>query len=677
MAKACSVVLLLTLVLGCAGPGAPTTSPCATQAEPQSKAPVRHDALVKICNLAKALRGAAANATLYKDKPGQLKALIPNSTNQLKEADFKGNAAEVLKVRSYLKKAQDISKQIVGKSNEIEDKWNSTATLALWAADRIDDLVKSFFYRGKKGGSECVESPQLYVQNGFCLANENNSSAATKIPAECNQSGNANNATASLERAIHELPKNSSEFLVSCPPKINGQDVYCGFTEVQYHSSFKKMYDSNDFLCGNFYENANRAIKVDGGAATWAGLWTIKKDSRSRPNISFIADTNATKVLTTLKMFEADVKNVTELLAESENVIKDTMEAVEVANKTKEESQALAAELRTKLMKDDKERGALCTMKSHLTKLQNGLNDVSRKTEVGVKIVSSITEIHKEVASAQSKVLQYSRVSGTLAAEAQNLSDSVKASVYDVDSAVVASNERSEMKMEEMRSAATTAEQSAQLASAAAKRAAGIAAESSEAKRASASASAAAEALRDELLSRNKKALEQLERINRSIQHVEQKLHETLEKIRINNTTMVEIKNNFSDLDINWTNNIRKDCDEDKDQSRNAKDKTLPGAAIVRDVVKVASDAGLELKNLEGNVTGYCKNLTESLTSVNKIKERMRQVSLSAKEQKDKASRAAKIARSSALRANEISMAAKSKCVPLYRQVLQQLGGIF
>ncbi|KAG8339276.1 hypothetical protein TRVL_09898 [Trypanosoma vivax] len=119
MAKACSVVLLLTLVLGCAGTGAPTTSSCATQSEPQSKAPVRHDALVKICNLAKALRGAAANATLYKDKPGHMKALIPNSTKQLTEADFKDNAAEVLKVRSYLKKAQDISKQILGKSNEI------------------------------------------------------------------------------------------------------------------------------------------------------------------------------------------------------------------------------------------------------------------------------------------------------------------------------------------------------------------------------------------------------------------------------------------------------------------------------------------------------------------------------------------------------------------------------
>ncbi|CCD19092.1 hypothetical protein ERJ75_000476300 [Trypanosoma vivax] len=672
MAKACRVVLLLTLALGWAGTGAPTTSPCATQAEPQSKAPVRHDALVKICNLAKALRGAAANATLYKDKPGQLKALIPNSTKQLTEADFKGNAAEVLKVRSYLKKAQDISKQIVGKSKEIEDKWNSTATLALWAADRIYDLVQSFFYRGKAGGLKCVESPQLYVANGFCLANENNTGAATKIPAECNQSDDANNATVSLEKAIHELPKNSSEFLVSCGIR---NDVYCGFTEVQSGSSFTKMYDSNDFLCGNFYENANRAIKADGRAATWAGLWTIKKDSRGRPDISFIADTNAAKVLTTLKMFEANVKNVTELLAESENVIKDTMEAVEVANKTKEESQALAAELHTELMKDDEERGAFCRMKSHLTKLQNGLNDVSRQTEVAVKIVSSITEIHKEVASAQSKVLQYSRVSGTLAAEAQNLSDSVKASVYDVDSAVVASSERSEM--EEMRSAATTAEQSAQLASAAAKRAAGIAAESGEMERASASVSAAAEALRNKLLSHNKKALEQLERINKSIQHVEQKLHETLKKIRINSATMVEIKNNFSDLDINWTNSIRKDCDEGKDQSLTVKDKTLPAASIVGDAVEVASDAGLELKNLEGNVTGYCKNLTESLTSVNKIKERMRQVSLSAKEQKDKASRAAKIARSSALRANEISMAAKSKCVPLYRQVLQQLGGIF
>ncbi|KAH8612760.1 hypothetical protein ERJ75_000855600 [Trypanosoma vivax] len=674
MAKACSVVLLLTLVLGCAGPGAPTASSCPGQAEPQSKAPVRHDALVKICNLAKALRGAAANATLYKDKPGQLKALIPNSTKQLTEADFKGNAAEVLKVRSYLKKAQDISKQIVGKSNEIEDKWNSTATLALWAADRIYDLMQSFFYRGKAGGLKCVESPQLYVQNGFCLANENNTGAATKIPAGCNQSDDANNATVSLEKAIHELPKNSSEFLVSCGIR---SDVYCGFTEVEYHSSFKKMYDSNDFLCGNFYENANRAIKADGRAATWAGLWTIKKDSRGRPNISFIADTNAAKVLTTLKMFEVDVKNITELLAESENVSKHTMEAVEVANKSKKESQALAAELRTKLMKDNEERGAFCRMKSRLTTLENGLNDVSRQTEVAVKIAFSITEIHKEVASARSKVLQYSRVSGTLAAEAQNLSDSVKASVYDVDSAVVASSERSEMKMEEMRSAATTTEQSAQLASAAAKRAAGIAAESSEMERASASASAAAEALRDELLSRNKKALEQLERINRRIQHVEQKLHETLKKIQINSATMVEIKNNFSDLDINLTNNIRKDCDGDKDQSLTVNGETLPAAAIVRDVVEVASDAGLELKNLEGNVTEYCKSLTESLASVNKIKERMRQVSLSAKEQKDKASRAAKIARSSALRANEISMAAKSKCVPLYRQVLQQLGGIF
>ncbi|KAH8616374.1 hypothetical protein ERJ75_000483100 [Trypanosoma vivax] len=677
MAKACRVVLLLTLALGWAGTGAPTTSPCATQAEPQSQAPVRHDALVKICNLAKALRGAAANATLYKDKPGQLKALVPNSTKQLKEADFKGNAAEVLKVRSYLKKAQDISKQIVGKSKEIEDKWNSTATLALWAADRIDDLVKSFFYRGKKGGSDCVKSPQLDFANGFCLANENSTGAATKIPAECNQSDDANNATVSLEKAIHELPKNSSEFLVSCLSTIQRKNVYCGFTDVDAGRGFWGPFDAGDVKCGGLHENANRAIKAGGRTATWAGLWTIKKGSRSRPDISFIADTDATKVLTTLKMFEANVKNVTELLAESKNVSKHTMEAVEVANKSKKESQALAAELHTELMKDDEERGALCRMKSRLTTLQNGLNDVSRQTEVAVKIAFSITEIHKEVTSAQSKVLQYSRVSGILAAEAQNLSDSVKASVYDVDSAVLASSERSEMKMEEMRSAATTTEQSAQLASAAAKRAAGIAAESSEAKRASASVSAAAEALRNELLSHNKKALEQLERINRSIQHVEQKLHETLEKIRINNTTMVEIKNNFSDLDINWTNSIRKDCDGGKDQSLTVKDKTLPAAAIVRDVVKVASDAGLELKNLEGNVTEYCKSLTESLTSVNKIKERMRQVSLSAKEQKDKASRAAKIARSSALRANEISMAAKSKCVPLYRQVLQQLGGIF
>ncbi|KAG8339275.1 hypothetical protein TRVL_09897 [Trypanosoma vivax] len=102
------------------------------------------------------------------------------------------------------------------------------------------------------------------------------------------------------------------------------------------------MYDSNDLLCGNFYENANRAIKAGGRTATWAGLWTIKKDSRSRPNISFIADTNATKVLTTLKMFEADVKNITELLAESENVSKHTMGTVEVANKTKEEAKILA-----------------------------------------------------------------------------------------------------------------------------------------------------------------------------------------------------------------------------------------------------------------------------------------------------------------------------------------------
>ncbi|KAH8605880.1 hypothetical protein ERJ75_001572300 [Trypanosoma vivax] len=316
-------------------------------------------------------------------------------------------------------------------------------------------------------------------------------------------------------------------------------------------------------------------------------------------------------------------------------------------------------------------------MKSHLTTLENGLNDVSRQTEVGVKIVSSITEIHKEVASAQSKVLQYSRVSGTLAAEAQMLSDSVKAPVYDVGSAVVASSERSEMKMEEMRSAATTTEQSAQLASAAAKRAAGIAAESGEMERASASASAAAKKLRDELENGNKKVLEQLERIKRSIQHVEEKLHETLKKIQINSTTMVEMKNNFSDLNINWAHNIRKDCDEDKDQSLTAKDKTLPAAAIVRDVVEVASDAGLELKNLDGNATEYCKSLTESLASVNKIKEKMRQVTLSAKEQKTKAFRATQIARSSALRAIKISVAASLKCVPLYSKVLQQLGDIF